>query len=141
MGIHAVAFPFGGVVGSFTAWGMFGDSAPGVTATATLTVNSDGSVTGSGINNDLGSPGSGAWYSPITTGIGSFYWVRFTATSGTFSSNDASAFTALSSARSVTKTASAGSASVTFTIDIATDSGGSNIVFTSTGNQLQYTHT
>lgn len=141
MGIHAVAFPFGGVVGSFAAWGVFADSAPGVTATAQITVNTDGSVGLAAIDNDLSSPGSEAWYLPLTSSIGDNYWVRFTATSGAFTTNEASSFTALTAGRSATKSATTGSAQVTFTIDIATDSGGSNIVFTSTGNQLQYTHT
>ena len=130
-----------GINRNFTAWGVFGDSTPGVSASAGLTFNSDGTVSYAATANDLSTPGSTSWYSPTVTGIGANYWVRFTATSGTFTTNGASTFTSLASAVSVTKSASAGAASVTFTIEVASDSGGSTIVLTSTSNQLQYTHT
>lgn len=130
-----------GIVRNFTAWGVFADSGIGVSASASLTFNSDGTVSYAATANDLSSPGTTSWYSPTVTGIGSLYWIKFTATSGTFTTNGASTFTSLASAVSVTKSATASSASVTFTIEIAADSGGTNIVFTSTGNQLQYSHT
>lgn len=141
MSIQSVAYSSGGIVGAFTAWGVFADSAPGISAAASLTFAADGSISYAATAGDLSSPGSTQWYNPITSAIGANYYIRFTATSGTFTTNDASTFTILSSSRTVTKSATTGAASVTFTIEIATDSGGTNIVFTSTSNQLQYTHT
>lgn len=130
-----------GIVRNFSAWGVFADSGIGVSASASLTFNSDGTISYAATANDLSSPGSTSWYAPTITGIGSLYWIRLTATTGTFTTNGASAFTSLASAISATKSATTGAASVTFTIEIASDSGGTNIVLTSTGNQLQYSHT
>lgn len=130
-----------GVVTPFTAWDVWGDNTPGNLATATFGLLADGTVSGLGAINDNTSPGSSNWYSPTSTGVGSSYWVRYTATSGTLSSNDASTWTQLNATRSVTKSASSGSASCTFTIEIAADSGGSVILLTSTGNVVRYTHT
>lgn len=130
-----------GVVAPFTAWNVSGDNSPGNLATATFGLLADGTVSGLGAINDNTSPGSSNWYSPTSTGVGSSYWVRYTATSGTLSSNDASTWTQLNATRSVTKSASSGSASCTFTIEIAADSGGATVLLTSTGNVVGYTHT
>lgn len=141
-GIHQMMLLGGGrIVSPFTAWAVGADATPGVNATATLTINTDGTVTGVGTPADTGTPGTANWFSPTSTGIGSIYWVRFTATTGTFTTNGASTFTQISSALSVTKAATTLSGSVAFTIEIASDSGGSNIVFTSTSNTLSYDHT
>lgn len=129
------------VVSPFTAYDLLADAAPGNLADASLTFNTNGSVS-AGLSSDGGSTiGSASWYLPNTTGIGSSYYIKFTPTSGTFTANGASSFTLMNANRQVIKSASAGSAGVTFTIQIATDSGGTNIVMTSTGNQLRYQHT
>jgi len=126
----------------FTAYDVWSDDVPGNSTVSTITFNSDGTISASFSPNDGGSTfGSSNWGAPTTTGIGSGYWVKLTATSGTFTTNGASTFTNLASAISATKSGNSGTASVTFTIQIATDSGGSNIILTSTGNLLRYTHT
>lgn len=110
----------------------------GASCSQTLTLNTDGtfSVTGSG---DAYETDSGNWYSPTTTGIGSSYWVRFTRTAWN-SQGSATATTGwlqLSSARSISAAASATfnvvNCAATWTIEIASDSGGTNIVSTTTG--------
>lgn len=130
----------GGLVKPFTAWNVSADNAPGALATATFSLLSNGGVTGSGSPIDNTTPGSNSWYRPNTTGIGSLYWVRFTPTSGTLTTNDAPTFTQLNATRSVTKGASASAASCTFTIEIALDAAGTNIVFTASST-VGYTHT
>lgn len=130
-----------GIVSPFTAWDVWGESAAGDVANASLFLNADGGVQSSTADADGGGTnGSLEYYSPNLAGIGNLFWVRFTATSGTFTSNDASTWTQLSSTRGVTKASVAGTGSVTFTIEIASDSGGSNVVMTSAGNILRYTH-
>ncbi|MGC3959573.1 MAG: hypothetical protein QM813_16985 [Verrucomicrobiota bacterium] len=131
----------GGIVNPFSTWNVFADSSPGVSAVAQFNVGNDGAITYSATNNDGTATGSLNWYSSTTSGIGSLFYCRLTATSGTFTTNGASSFTSLSSGISSTKSSTAGNASVTFTLEIATDSGGTNIVLTSTGNVLRYTHT
>ena len=130
-----------GINRSFSAWDVVGDNTAGNLATATFGLLSDGTVSGLGAINDLTSPGSSNWFIPTATGVGSLYWVRYTATTGTLTTNDASTWTQLNATRSCTKSASTGTASCTFTVEIASDSGGTNIVFTSTGNVVRYTHT
>lgn len=131
----------GGVVSGFVASNIAATAAPGVLATASYSVNSDGSISTLATPSDGGSSiGSTAWHKPVASGVGNAYWVRFTPTSGTLTTNDAVGFTALSSSRSVTKGNTTGTNSCTFTIDIATDSGGTNIVLTSTGNIVRNDH-
>lgn len=132
----------GGIVNPFTAWSVVADETPGNSCTASLTVNSDGSVSGLATPNDGGSvPGTASWFLPNIAGIGTNYFVRITPTSGTFTANPASSFMALSSSRTVTRVNPTGTNTVTFTIEISTDAGGTNIVFTSTGNILRTQHT
>jgi hypothetical protein len=132
----------GGIVSPFTAWDLKGDNSPGNSAGATIYFNSDGTVTYAvqfvDVSNTVGTE---SWFSPTTTGIGNSYWVRFTVTSGTLTTNQASTWTALSSARAFDKQAVSGAVSATVTVEIASDSGGTNIVFTSTGNIVSYQHT
>jgi hypothetical protein len=91
-----------------------------------------------------GSDGSGSftnWATPTTGGVGSSYWVRFTQTSSV------STTTETGSARSTWVALSGspyfgvqrnlgGYGSRTYTIQIASDSGGSNIVATVTGIEI-----
>lgn len=88
------------------------------------------------------SPTNGQWFNPTTAGIGNSYWVRFTRTAFTPGvTGTASASTgwlALSSTRLVTVTCTddngnPDSASATYTVDIASDSSGTNIVSSGTG--------
>lgn len=142
MGVHQLLLALTkNIVSSFTLWDVVADNTPGNLATATFSVNSNGSVSGSGSPNDFTTPGSLSWFVPNTAGIGSSYFVRFTITAGVATSNDAVGFTALSSNRTVTKGNNTGANSCTVTVDIATDAGGTNIVFTSVGNVVRNTHT
>lgn len=82
---------------------------------------------------------SGNWGTPTTTGVGAGYWIKFTQTASTGSGGSATSTTGwlqLNSAQTVTvsKTNSGTLAlAVTYTIQIATDSAGSNVVATATG--------
>lgn len=130
-----------GIVRNFTAWNVSGDSTPGVNASASLTFNPNGAVSHNAITNDNSVAGSSSWHFPNVANIGVNYYIKFTPTVGTLTTNDAAAFTVLSAARSVSKSGTTGTASCTFTVQIATDAAGTNIVFTSTGNVVGYTHT
>jgi hypothetical protein len=120
---------------------VWSDSPPGDPAVSTINFLSDGTISFSATDSDAGSTVAASWGSPTTVGIGSQYWIRITPTSGTFSTNGASGWTSLSATVSCTKQGNSGGASIIFTVEISTDSGGSTIVATSTGNQLRYTHT
>jgi hypothetical protein len=79
----------------------------------------------------------GNWYAPITYGVGSSYWVRFTKTAETnspsISGSSLDTWLALSSFRELIVTrSSAGSCDATFTFEISTSSGGSPIVSSGT---------
>jgi len=107
-------------------------------ATATLNVNSDGSF--NLIGSDTGTV-NGSWIKPNRTGVGNSYWVRFTITSGTVTTGTTGSWLALSSNQSWTKSATNGAASVTGTLEIATDAAGANIIAACTGSvTLSYSH-
>ena len=89
---------------------------------------------------------SGNWGSPTTVGIGNNYWIRFTPTSidktpvnSTMNPTSTTGWLALSSNRYIEVTAGSGSghSKVTWTIEIASNSSGTNIVSTTTGLILQ----
>jgi hypothetical protein len=126
----------GGIVSPFTAWSAFNEQNSGSVAPATITFKSDGTVT----NSPVDPTGSSNWYSPTTAGVGAGFYARFTPTTGVATVNNAASWTSLSANLSLTKSASTGDGSCTFTVEIATDIGGSNIVFTSTGNDCSYSH-
>lgn len=104
------------------------DTAPG-SAACTMSVGSAGHIGFVGAaSGDLGGQD---WGTPNTAGVGSGYWVRVTLTSGTFSASDGSGWLQLSTTRNWTRsrpTGGIGTTSCTCTVDIATDSGGVNIV-------------
>lgn len=125
---------------AFVAWAVAGADDPGVSAGGTFTVNSDGTVEGVAIGADMSSPGSAGWWLQTVTGIGANFYVRFVPTVGSFTTNGASSWQSLGTGRSCSKSATTGSGSVTFTIQIATDAAGANIVFESTGNTISYSH-
>jgi hypothetical protein len=146
-------FSAGSVVDPFTAWSV-SDTFAG-DYFAELRFNSDGTVEGATFNgggNEVIVPGSSNWFSPTTTGVGSGYYIRFTYESGaidniyvTVNSVDTdgphigsipSTWYQLDDDIGLKMTGSASGAVVGFTVEIATDSGGSNIVFTSTGNAI-----
>jgi hypothetical protein len=131
----------GGIVSPFLSYIAIGDAAPGTNSRGSLTFTSSGTVQYVGYvgSTIVGSPN---WYLPTTTGIGSSYWIRFTPTTGTATANSAATWAPLSSTQAISKgpTTSVGG-TCTFTVEIATDSLGSNIVLTSTDNVVGYQHT
>ena len=120
------ASPFRGFTGGLTA--DFAVS-PG-TATATTALQTDGSVT----HATSSQPGTFLnWYLPNTGGIGSSFWVRATIISGTFTSGTAGSWLQLNAARTWTRNQLVvGAASVQFTLELASDAAGANIVATCT---------
>lgn len=96
-------------------------------ASTTLNINSDGTVVATGAN--TGTLASYNWITP-TTGSTTYY-VRATLTSGTFTSGTTGTWLALSSNRSWNTAYTSdtpGNKATTATFEIATDSGGTNVV-------------
>ncbi len=120
--------------------GVYGIAYPGNTAFSELIFNSNGTIQ-AGTSND-GTQSAGNWASPTTTGIGSSYWVRFTETASSGAGQ-----TVYGSARGVwhqisstlyfgvSRTANGGGYR-TYTVEISSNSAGSNIVATKTGIEL-----
>lgn len=104
-------------------------STPGV-AQAGMQFNTDGSCT------LIGSLGTNPnWYTPTTGSIGNSHWVRATVLTGSITSGTTGSWLQLSSARSWSRlTGTLGVSGATVLIEIATDSGGTNIVSTGTLN-------
>lgn len=119
--------------------GVYGTAYPGGTAYAELIFNSNGTIQYG--TSDVGMGGAGSWATPTTTGIGSSYWIRFTQTAsigGTTEYGSArGVWNQISSTLyfGVSRTAN-GAGYRTYTVQIASDSGGSNIVATKTGVEL-----
>jgi len=103
---------------------------------ASITIGRNGSITWT--TNINGSGSYGNWITPAGTNPGDTHWVRWTSNTGTLSSGLTSGtWTQLNSDRSVTVVrTSIGSKTCKGTFDIATDSGGSNIVATKSDNDL-----
>lgn len=105
-----------------------------------LTFNTNGTWGANG--SDSGSLGSGNWASPTTSGVGNSYWIRWTRTAVTFggggTATPSSGWNALSSNQTIT-VSNDGSSSVydaVYTLEISTNSSGTNIVASSTGTLL-----
>jgi hypothetical protein len=116
-----------------------GSAAPGDTAFAEYRFQTDGTITYG--NNDTFSASMGNWTTPTTTGIGSSYWIRFTQTaSGGISTETGSSrgvWHQLSSLRFFgLEKVSNGYAYRVYTVEISSDSGGSTIVASKTGVQI-----
>ena len=110
----------------------------GGTAYAEYRFAADGGILGG--NSQSGTFAVGNWTTPTTAGIGSSYWVRCTQTSSSGPSTEygesRGVWHQLNTGRifGVEKTANGLSTRV-YTFEIASDSGGSNIVATATGIQ------
>ena len=106
----------------------------------TLTFNSNGTWSANG--SISGNLGSGNWASPTTTSIGNSYWIRWTRTSASLgggSSTPSSGWNSLSGTNTIQVTHNGSSGGVvesTYTLEISTNSGGTNIVASSTGTLL-----
>lgn len=94
-------------------------------AGTTVTLASDGTATGTG---------SPAWFTPTRSGVGSSYWARITRTGGTSGAVVFSPASGVWYSLSAGQTWSAvgGAGGCNGTIEIASDSGGANIVATGT---------
>lgn len=119
---------------------VFGTAYPGQTAYAESIWNTNGTLQEG--TSSSGIQSSGNWASPTTTGIGSGYWVRFTETASsgagqTVYGSPRGVWLQLSSAHTfgVSRTLNGGGYRE-YTVQIATDSGGSNIVATKTNIEL-----
>lgn len=122
------------------ALGAFGTAYPGQTAYGELIFNSNGTIQ-AGTSN-IGIQSAGNWATPTTTGIGSSYWVRFTQT-GSYGTGGFGGATQYGSAKGVWHQISStlyfgvqrtgnGMGGFYYTVQIASDSGGSNILATRT---------
>lgn len=123
--------------GAGTGAGGFGGdvtvSRLGGTCSARVSFNSDGSLTGStgGTGTlDVDTVTGDNYWIPTTAGIGASLWLRATLTSGTFTSGTAGTWQALTTGLIFTRASpgGVGSSIVTATFEIATDSGGVNII-------------
>jgi hypothetical protein len=129
---------------SLPGLGIYGTAYPGESAYAELTFNSNGTIT-AGTSNS-GTQSSGNWATPTTTGIGSSYWVRATQT-GSYGTGGFGGATQYGSAKGVwhqisntpyfgvSRTGN-GMGGFYYTIQIASDSGGSNILATATNVEI-----
>ena len=129
------------IVPSLTAWSCRGDGVSGNSTQGIFYVNGDGTLSGGAIGGTVTS-GSANWATPTTAGTGNSYYVKFTVTGGTSTTNTASAWTLIGAgSKQISKTGTVGSGTCTFTVQIATDAAGTNIVSSGTGFVVGYDHT
>lgn len=100
-------------------------------ASCSLQLNTDGTMSSTGNFSTVGPN----WYLPTSTGVGANYWVRMTVTAGSNPTvGTVGSWLQLSSNRAWTWTrTTTGVLSATVTVELATDSGGANIIATKTG--------
>ena len=126
------------------ALGVYGTAYPGETAYGELIFNSNGTIQ-AGTSN-IGIQNAGNWATPTTTGIGSSYWVRFTQT-GSYGTGGFGGAVQYGSAKGVWHQISStlyfgvqrtgnGMGGFYYTVQIASDSGGSNILATRTDVEI-----
>ncbi len=104
-------------------------------APGTAQVQVDLDENGDGGYDNFGGATSFPWFDPNSTGIGANYWVRMTVNSGTGGTFTGSTGTWLSLSTARTWTLSrntVGNGTRNVTLEIATDSGGTNVVATRT---------
>ena len=118
---------------------IYGDTPyPGL-AFAYYLFNSNGVITywANGVNNAA----VGNWATPTTAGIGSSYWIRFTQTSSSGTSTETGGARGVWISLSISPTfgievSGPGFSSRYYTVEVASDSGGSNIVATKTNVEI-----
>jgi hypothetical protein len=127
-----------------SAAGVYGTAYPGDFASAELMFLPNGTISYSSSN--MGTGSSGNWATPTTTGIGSSYWIRATQT-GSYGTGGFGGATQYGSAKGVwhpisntpyfgvSRTGN-GMGGFYYTLQIASNSGGSNIVATATNVEL-----
>jgi hypothetical protein len=124
-------FGAGGVINPIpiNSFGRIALDPADATVTLEFDTDGDGSMQGNVTN-------AFEWFSPVTPGIGTGYWIRLTVNSGTSPSGSAvGSWLQLSSARSWSLTRTTiGTFTGNYTLEIATDSGGTNIVASQTIN-------
>ncbi len=104
-------------------------TSPGSTGTTdpsstTVSFNSDGTITKTDNNG-----GESTWLGPTITGVGSYYWIRFTLSSGPTPTGTYNTWLQLSTARSLVLHPSAGGNQTSIvTYQISTDAAGSLVV-------------
>lgn len=119
---------------------LFGLANSGGTAYAEYGFSSDGTIVGG--TSDSGSFSVGNWTTPTTAGIGSSYWIRVTETASsgagvTVYGDTRGVWLQLNTGRTfgISRTAN-GLGYRVYTFEIASDSGGSTIVASKTGVQI-----
>lgn len=128
-GAMAVMMSGGGIAadynGATALWLGFGATC---TASVNLLTNGSFSTSGTGTNVSVGFPKN--WYIPNTTGIGSSYWARATATSGTVSTGTLNTWQSLSAGTSWSRSAGASVVNTcVLLIEIASDAAGAGVVY------------
>lgn len=104
----------------------------GVLKTGTLRFNTDGTITQ--VETPNGGGGTMQWYSPTTASIGTSYWVRCTRQSGNaLNVGTENTWQQLSANRTFGYSSTTDVMDGFFTFQLATDSGGANIVATLAG--------
>lgn len=117
-----------------------GNSSLGITASGRVRFTRGGLISYLGLQSEEGF-GSSFWTPSPAPTVGDQYWIKLTVTSGTVTSNGAATWTQLNGNVDISKgSPTAGVATATFTVQIAGSADGSNLLLTSTGWQVGYTH-